>query len=72
MSNVLIFPGARKLSGDRPARELSPSGKQPEILLFTGVRYERHPDEDPQNAAPETFGRDNTQSPRRRKARRRA
>jgi hypothetical protein len=72
MSNVLIFPGARKQSGDRAAREQSPSGKQPEILLFTGVRYERHTDEDPQNAAPETFGRDNTPSPRRRKVRRRA
>jgi hypothetical protein len=72
MSNVLIFPRARTQSGDRQAIEKSPSEKRSEILLFTGVRYERHPDEGPQNAAPETFGRDNTQSPRRRKARRRA
>jgi hypothetical protein len=72
MSNVLPFPRARLLSRDARAAKKRPSEETSEILLFLGVRYERHPDADPQNAAPEDLGRDNKLTPRRRKTRRRA
>ncbi len=72
MSNVLLFPRARLLSGEAKAAKRRLSGETSEILLFLGVRYERHPDADPQNAAPEDLGRDAKLTPRRRKSRRRA
>jgi hypothetical protein len=72
MSNVLRFPSARLQSREPRAGERPPSEKKSEILLFLGVRYERHLEVDPQNATPDDLGRDNKLTPRRRKSRRRA
>jgi hypothetical protein len=72
MSNVLPFSRARLLSRDNREAVRRPSDGPSEILLFLGVRYERHPDADPQNAAPDDLGRDSKLTPRRRKTRRRA
>lgn len=70
MTNVLLFPRARTQSETIATAEGPSANHRAEILLFTGVRYERHAELDPQNAPPDTLGRDNT--PRRRKTRRRA
>jgi hypothetical protein len=69
MTEVLPFPRARASSGDEAAL---PPGHTAEILLFTGVRYERHVGSEPQGRAPDGEGRDDRLSGRRRKARRRA
>jgi hypothetical protein len=71
MTNVLPFPARMQSGGNQAAKAPSASLKA-EILLFTGVRYERHAGTDPQNAAPDTLGRDDGTGPRRRKTRRRA
>ena len=67
MTNVLPFPRVRD---SRPAA--FPPGHSAAILLFTGIRYERHADAGPQAAAPDDQGRDDNMNSRRRKARRRA
>jgi hypothetical protein len=72
MSNVLTFPSARIQSRETKADEGPSSGKKSEILLFLGVRYERHSDIGPLNASPDDLGRDSKLTPRRRKSRRRA
>jgi hypothetical protein len=72
MTNVLPFPRARAQSGETTAAEAPLATYKAEILLFTGVRYERHVDQDPPNAGPDTLDGDNNSSARRRKARRRA
>jgi hypothetical protein len=71
MTNVLPFPRTRLQSGGQEAAK-APSAASADILLFTGVRYERHADTDPPNAGPDTLDRDNSQNGRRRKVRRRA
>jgi hypothetical protein len=70
MTNVLPFPRARAQSGVSIAAEVRPATSKADILLFTGVRYERHADQEPPNAGPDTLDRDNNPSARRRKARR--
>jgi hypothetical protein len=72
MSNVLTFPSARKHGRGTRVDERPPSDKKSEVLLFLGVRYERHLDVDPLNASPDDLGRDNKLTPRPRKSRRRA
>jgi hypothetical protein len=71
VSNVLPFPSAGRRSGGNEAEKAPLSAKEAEILLFTGVRYERHADA-PQNAAQASLGRDDHPTPPRRKSRRRA
>jgi len=72
MTNVLPFPRARAQSGISMAAEEPLASDKADILLFTGVRYERHADQEPPNAGPDTLDGDNNPSARRRKARRRA
>ncbi len=69
MTDVLPFPRARE-SGGRPTA--LPPGHKADILLFTGVRYERHAAQETRGAAPDDLGRDDNSATRRRKARRRA
>ena len=69
MTNVLPFPRAPE-SGERPSA--LPPGHSAEILLFTGVRYERHDVVNGRGAAPDDLGRDDNAASRRRKAKRRA
>jgi hypothetical protein len=71
MTNVLPFPRTRQQSGGNDAAK-APTANSADILLFTGVRYERHAETDPPNAGPDTLDRDNNQNGRRRKVRRRA
>ena len=70
MTNVLPFPRARAQSGISSAAEAPLAGHKANILLFTGVRYERHVDQEPPNAGPDTLDGDQNSSARRRKARR--
>jgi hypothetical protein len=72
MSNVLQFPRANAESMMKREPKIAPDAGTATILLFTGVRYERHADGGPQNASPDDFGRDSQQPNRRRRARRRA
>jgi hypothetical protein len=72
MSNVLTFPRVRLQSRETRAAESAPSEEKSEILLFLGVRYERHPEMDSLNTNPDDLGRDSKIAPRRRKSRRRA
>ena len=72
MTNVLPFPRTRQRSGGNEAANAPSADSMADILLFTGVRYERHADTDPPNAGPDTLDRDNNQNGRRRKVRRRA
>lgn len=69
MTDVLPFPRAPE-TGGRPTA--LPPGHTAVILLFTGVRYERHAPVSPYGTAPDGLGRDDTAASRRRKARRRA
>jgi hypothetical protein len=69
MTDVLPFPRARE-SGGRPTA--LPPGHTAVILLFTGVRYERHGAQEARGAAPDDLGRVDNVATRRRKARRRA
>ena len=69
MTNVLPFPRFRGSSG---GSAVLPPGHSAEILLFTGIRYERHAGSEPQGRTPDDQGRDDTVGARRRKARRRA
>ena len=69
MTDVLPFPRARE-AGGRPTA--LPPGHTADILLFTGVRYERHAAHELRGAAPDALGREDTAANRRRKARRRA
>jgi hypothetical protein len=71
MSNVLPFSRAGRRSGGIGAAKEPSSAKEAEILLFMGVRYERHADA-PQNAAQASHGRDDTPTRPGRKSRRRA
>jgi hypothetical protein len=71
MTNVLPFPRERRRSGDNGAAVTPPAAEGAEILLFTGVRYERHTDA-PQNAAGASLERDDTPKTPGRKTRRRA
>jgi hypothetical protein len=71
MDNVLTFPRAGRRSGGDGAAETPTTARAAEILLFTGVRYERHADA-PQNAAGAGQGWDDRPTPPRRKTRRRA
>jgi hypothetical protein len=72
MDNVLPFPrDGRRSEGNETANK-PPTAKGAEILLFLGVRYERHPDQ-PQNAAGASQSRDDRPTtPPGRKTRRRA
>jgi hypothetical protein len=72
MSNVLIFPSARIKSRETRVGERPSSETKSEILLFLGVRYERHAEEEPLNASPDDLVRDSKLTPRRGKPRRRA
>lgn len=71
MDNVLPFPRAGRRSGSHAVTYSPPSAEAADILLFTGVRYERH-DRAPQNAAHASLGRDDQPTPPGRKTRRRA
>ncbi|MGL4240143.1 MAG: hypothetical protein ACRCTI_03430 [Beijerinckiaceae bacterium] len=71
MDNVLPFPRAGRRGGGIGAETIPQSAVTADILLFTGVRYERHAIE-PQNAAGASLGRDDNPTPPRRKTRRRA
>jgi hypothetical protein len=72
MDNVLPFPRDGRRSRGNETADRSQTAKDAEILLFLGVRYERHPDQ-PQNAAGASLNRDDTPTnPPRRKTRRRA
>ncbi len=71
MSNVLPFSRGGRRSGGIAAAASPQTAMEAEILLFTGVRYERHP-AGPQNAVQASLGRDDTPTPPRRKSRRRA
>jgi hypothetical protein len=72
MDNVLPFSrdGRRSRGNETVKKPLSAKGA--DILLFLGVRYERHADQ-PQNAAEASLNRDDRPTtPSRRKTRRRA
>jgi hypothetical protein len=71
MDNVLTFPRDGRRSGNEGAARKPPPAAEAEILLFTGVRYERHA-EPPRNAAGAGRGWDDTPTPPRRKTRGRA
>jgi hypothetical protein len=64
MDNVLPFPRDGRRSGAATSARTPNSATEAEILLFTGVRYERHPEA--------SLGRDDSPTPPRRKSRRRA
>jgi hypothetical protein len=64
MDNVLPFPRHGRRSGGDVSATTPKSAIEAEILLFTGVRYERHPEA--------SLGRDDSPTPPRRKSRRRA
>jgi hypothetical protein len=72
MSNVLLFPRARIEGSASGSSRMISTEQTAQILLFTGVRYERHSDEVPQNAGPDSSGGDEHHTPRRRRHRRRA
>jgi hypothetical protein len=72
MTNVLPFPRTGEQSGGKSAAEAPSATYKANILLFTGVRYERHADLESLDAPSDTLGRDDTPGTRRRKARRRA
>jgi len=69
MSNVLPFFRARGSSARRAA---APTGEVADILLFTGIRYERHVCSGRSETVPDDRGRDDPVNTRRRKTRRRA
>jgi hypothetical protein len=71
MDNVLPFPRGGRRSGGIGAETIPQYAGKADILLFTGVRYERHADQ-PQNAVGASLGRDDNPTPPRRKSRRRA
>ncbi len=64
MDNVLPFPRDGRRSGGDDAAIKPATATDAVILLFTGVRYERHPEA--------SLGRDDSPTPPRRKGRRRA
>jgi hypothetical protein len=71
MTNVVPFPRANvQIKSSRAAQE-PPSGSTSEVLLFLGVRYERHEEDRSQSATPDN-GRDGKAGQRRKKTRRRA
>ncbi|MGL5137167.1 MAG: hypothetical protein ACRC7G_05310 [Beijerinckiaceae bacterium] len=72
MSNVIPFPRDRRAGGSTLGLGPMEGRATGEILLFLGVRYERHIDMDPQNAVPDGLDRVTGTTPRRRKIRRRA
>lgn len=49
MSNVILFPQHRTRPAGAQPRAL---GETADILLFLGVRYERHEDQGPRRPAP--------------------
>jgi hypothetical protein len=72
MDNVLPFPRDGRRGRDKETATRSPDARQAEILLFMGVRYERHADL-PQNAGGAGLDWDDSPTtPPRRKTRRRA
>jgi hypothetical protein len=72
MGNVVPFPRARRASG-APIESTAMGGRSTgQILLFLGVRYERHAETMPQNAVTDGLDRVTGSTPRRRKIRRRA
>jgi hypothetical protein len=71
MDNVLPFPRAGRRVGGIGAETTPQSARMADILLFTGVRYERHANQ-PQSTAGASLGRDDNPTPPRRKTRRRA
>jgi hypothetical protein len=72
MDNVLPFPRDGRRGRDNETAAGPRSAQEAEILLFLGVRYERHADA-PQNGGGASLGRDdNPTTPPRRKTRRRA
>lgn len=72
MDNVLPFPRDGRRSRGKETAERPQTANRAEILLFLGVRYERHPDQ-PQKAAGASLSRDDSPTtPPRRKTRRRA
>jgi hypothetical protein len=71
MTNVVPFPRAKvQIKSSRAAQE-PPSGSISEVLLFLGVRYERHEEVPSQNATPDD-GREGKAGQRRKRTRRRA
>lgn len=70
MNNVIPFPRDRQ--GSVKDRSGIAAGEMGQILLFLGVRYERHADQDVQTAHPDGQDRDSGAPGRRRKVRRRA
>jgi hypothetical protein len=72
MGNVVPFPRARRAGGERIAKAAMEGRATGQILLFLGVRYERHAEMIPQNAVTDGLDRVTGSTPRRRKIRRRA
>ncbi|MDX2259423.1 MAG: hypothetical protein NW205_10965 [Hyphomicrobiaceae bacterium] len=46
MATIVIFPGAKGRRPEAAGEQASEAGRSAELLLFTGVRYERHTDHD--------------------------
>jgi hypothetical protein len=72
MGNVVPFPRARRASGASIGNIAMEGRSTGQILLFLGVRYERHAETMPQNAVTDGLDRVTGSTPRRRKIRRRA
>jgi hypothetical protein len=72
MGNVLPFPRDRRASGETIRNTAMEGRTTGQILLFLGVRYERHAEIMPQNAVSDGLDRVTGSTPRRRKIRRRA
>jgi hypothetical protein len=72
MGNVVPFPRARQASGGSIGNTSMGGRESGQILLFLGVRYERHAEIAPQNAVTDGLDRVTGTTPRRRKIRRRA
>jgi hypothetical protein len=72
MGNVVPFPRARRAGGESIVNVAMEGRATGQILLFLGVRYERHAEMIPQNAVTEGLDRVTGSTPRRRKIRRQA
>jgi hypothetical protein len=47
MATIVTFPGAKERRQSGALEERAEVGKTAQLLLFTGVRYERHADYEP-------------------------
>jgi hypothetical protein len=59
MTNIVPFPSAQRQRQTTGESALNASGEKGTILLFTGVRYERHSDPAPTATADGARGRGN-------------